>query len=96
MTPENYPLDIARKWLRSVGTVQYTQHASGRMALRRVDPRSIEKVLFNGQHQPDRTRFDADLDSWSYSALGTDIDGKRLRVVYALIKPNVLIVTTVR
>lgn len=95
--PESRPLDVARGLLNAQGKTIYTNHAIQRMGERAILPRQIEIVLRSGSQDPDpkRTRYDADLDQWTYAAIGRDSDGRRIRVVFALIAPDVLVVTAV-
>lgn len=95
--PESHPLDVARRLLHDQGKIIPTLHAIERMAERRILPAHVERVLRHGTLDPDpgRIRFDEEYGEWSYAVIGRDLDGRRIRVVFALIAPDVLLITAV-
>ena len=49
----------------------------------------IEYILKQGHHEARKDRFNNEHSSWDYAIKGKTVDGKILRVVVALIEPNV-------
>jgi hypothetical protein len=79
----------------NAGMLLYSNHANDRMLERKILKPDVEQVLLKGYHEAKKDQFNVALNSWDYAIRGKSIDGKNLRIVIALIKPNVLVVTTI-
>lgn len=77
------------------GQVKYSSHANDRMRERAIVKPEIESILRSGHHESRRDQYREEFQAWDYAIMGKTIDGRKLRVVVAIEKPNVLIVTAI-
>lgn len=78
-----------------MGRLLYSSHANERMLERKILKPDVEQILLKGYHESKKDQFNLAMNSWDYSVRGKSIDGKNLRIIIALIKPNVLVVTAI-
>ena len=55
----------------------------------------VEYILSNGHHEIRKDQFNAEFDDWDYAIKGKTLDGRNLRIVIALVAPNVLVITAI-
>lgn len=72
--------------------VRYSEHGTERSSERVILQPHVEHVLRNGWWEKRRDRYDP-LEGWSYSIRGEDADRRQLRVVVAIVSPDLLVVT---
>ncbi len=77
------------------GHLLYSSHANDRMAQRNIIKPEVEFVLSYGFHDARKDKFNEEFESWDYAIKGKTIDGRNLRIVIAIISPNVLVVTAI-
>ena len=77
------------------GNLVYSSHANQRMYQRGIIKPEVEYVLENGHHEAKKDQFNEGFGSWDYAIKGTTVDGRKLRIVVAIERPNVLIVTAI-
>ena len=77
------------------GHLLYSSHVNDRMAQRNIIKPEVEFVLSNGYHEARKDKFKEEFDSWDYAIKGKTIDGRNLRIIIAIISPNVLVVTAI-
>lgn len=77
------------------GQLLYSSHALARMGERNIIKPEIEYVLETGHHEARKDKFNEDFSSWDYAIKGKTVDNRHLRIVIAVIDPNVLIVTAI-
>jgi len=77
------------------GQLLYSSHASARMGERNIIKPEIEYVLETGHHEARKDKFNEDFGSWDYAIKGKTVDNRYLRIIIAIIHPNVLIVTAI-
>lgn len=77
------------------GRLMYSKHANERMREREIIKPEVEWILVNGHHEARKDQFNSEHQSWDYAIRGKTLDGRALRIVVALLEPNVLIVTTI-
>jgi phage terminase large subunit-like protein len=77
------------------GRLLYSNHANERMSERKILKIEIEYILSTGFHEARKDQFNVKMNSWDYAIKGKTIDGKNLRIVVAIIKPNILVVTAI-
>lgn len=89
--------NVLEKLLKAVvlGRLIYSSHANERMAQRRIIKPEVEHVLSTGFHEMRKDQFNTALKSWDYAIRGKTLDGRNLRIIVALVNPNVLIVTAI-
>jgi hypothetical protein len=79
----------------SAGRLLYSNHANERMFERKIVKPEINYVLVNGYHEAKKDQFNVEMNSWDYAIRGKTLDGRRLRIIIALVRPNVLVVTAI-
>lgn len=79
----------------ATGSILYSRHANERMFERRIIKPEIEHVLSHGHHEAKKDQFNEELSSWDYALKGKTVDGRILRVVIAVVEPNVIVVTAI-
>lgn len=89
-----YLIEIARQAVQD-GHLLYSAHANERMAQRNIIKPEVEYILSKGHHEPKKDKFNTEFESWDYAIKGKTIDGRNLRIVIAVISPNVLVVTAI-
>lgn len=52
-------------------------------------------LWIQGFHEAKKDPFNEEFQAWDYSMRGKTIDGRNLRIVIAIVQPNVLVVTTI-
>lgn len=77
------------------GQLIYSTHASIRMGERNIIKPEIEYVLETGHHEAKKDKFNVEFGSWDYVIKGKTVDNRNLRIIIALIHPNVLIVAAI-
>lgn len=77
------------------GRLFYSNHANDRMLERKLLKVEIEYVLRVGFHEDRKDQFNEKMNSWDYAIRGKTIDGRNLRIIIAIIRPNILIVTAI-
>jgi hypothetical protein len=82
------------KELVAKGKLRVLKHACERMALRGYTLPEIEQVLQNGFHDLERDEYDMEHNIWRHVITGSTTDGKKTRVVVAIID-ELLIITVV-
>lgn len=89
--------DLFAKISESVktGRLLYSNHANDRMLERKILKPDVEQVLLKGYHEARKDQFNLVMNSWDYAIRGKSVDGKNLRIIIALIKPNILVVTAI-
>jgi phage terminase large subunit-like protein len=55
----------------------------------------VELILTEGHHEAKKDQFNEEFQSWDYAIKGKTMDGRILRVVVALVQPNVFVITTI-
>lgn len=78
-----------------MGYLVYSSHANERMKERFIVKPEIEYILSHGHHEARKDKFSERFKSWDYSIRGRTLDGRDLRVVIAIIEPNILIITAI-
>jgi hypothetical protein len=87
-------IDITRQAAED-GHLLYSSHANERMAQRNIIKPEVEYILSNGHHEARKDKFNKEFESWDYAIKGKTIDGRNLRIIIAIISPNVLVVTAI-
>jgi hypothetical protein len=77
------------------GRLIYSNHANDRMLERKILKIEIEYVLRIGFHENRKDQFNEKMKSWDYAIRGKTIDGRNLRIIIAMIRPNILVVTAI-
>ena len=77
------------------GHLIYSHHANERMKERGILKPEVEFILSSGHHEKKKDQFHAEFESWDYAIKGRTLDGRNLRIIIALVMPNVLIVTAI-
>lgn len=77
------------------GLILYSKHANQRMFERKIIKPEIEYVLSHGHHEAKKDLYNEEHSSWDYSIKGKTVDGRNLRIIVALVEPNVLVITTI-
>ena len=77
------------------GKLRYSVHAGERMVERGIIKPEVEYVLKNGRHNKSKDQFNEDQKDWDYALEGKTIDGRKLRIVVAIVAPNLLVITTI-
>ena len=77
------------------GLVLYSKHANERMLERGIIKPEVEYVLTHGHHEAKKDQFNVEYSSWDYAIKGKTVDGRALRVVIALVEPNIFVITTI-
>lgn len=77
------------------GRILYSSHANLRLKERAIIKPEVEFVLSHGRHEARKDRFNTEFDSWDYSIRGRTLDGRNLRIIVALLKPNLLVITAI-
>jgi len=65
------------------------------MREREIIKPEVEYVLQNGFHEAKIDQFSNEFAEWDYAIRGKTVDGRSLRIVVAVVRPNVLIVTAI-
>lgn len=77
------------------GLVMYSKHANERMLERGIIKPEVELILTSGHHEAKKDQFNEEFQSWDYAIKGKTVDGRLLRIVVALVEPNVFVITTI-
>ena len=77
------------------GKLRYSVHADERMKERSIIRPEVEYVLKTGHHNKKKDQFNDTEKDWGYAIDGKTVDGRKLRIVVALVEPNLLVVTTI-
>ena len=77
------------------GLVLYSNHANERMLERGIIKPEVELILTEGHHEAKKDQFNEVFQAWDYAIKGKTVDGRVLRIVVALVQPNVFVVTTI-
>lgn len=77
------------------GSILYSKHANERMFKRGIIKPEVEHVLLHGRREAQKDQFNDEHSAWDYAIKGKTVDGRILRIVIALIEPNVLVITTI-
>lgn len=77
------------------GRLLYSDHANNRMRERGIIKPEVEFILNHGHHEARKDQLNEEFSAWDYAIRGKTLDGRSLRVVVAVIDPNVLVVTTI-
>lgn len=77
------------------GKIRYSSHANQRMLERDIIKPDVEHVLLRGHHNKQKDTYNEKEGGWDYSIEGKTIDGRKLRIIVAIIDPNLLVVTTI-
>lgn len=77
------------------GLLRYSDHANQRMRERWIIRPEVEFVLRFGHHNKRKDQFNEEHKDWDYAIEGKTVDGRRLRIVVAVVSPNVLVVTAI-
>jgi len=70
-----------------------TTHAIERQGKRQITLNEIKYVLLHGRHNKSRNRFCPSHNAWSYTIEGKNLDEEQMRMVVALDKEGMVIVT---
>lgn len=87
-------VQVAALAIRS-GYVLYTSHANIRMRERRIIKPEVEHILTHGHHEAKKDQFNDEFRSWDYAIKGKTLDGRTLRIIIAVVDPNILVITTI-
>lgn len=77
------------------GSILYSKHANERLGERGIVKPEVEYILTYGHHESKKDQYNEEHSSWDYAIRGKTIDGRNLRIVVALVEPNVLIITAI-
>ncbi|MCO5142096.1 MAG: DUF4258 domain-containing protein [Oligoflexia bacterium] len=77
------------------GQLRFSQHALDRMKSREITRLEVEQVLKEGRHNKKKDQFNELERSWDFVIEGKTIDKRLLRIVVAVIEPNLLVVTAI-
>jgi hypothetical protein len=77
------------------GRLLYSVHANARMKERGIIIPEVEYILSRGHHEARKDQFNDEFCAWDYAVRGKTLDGRNLRIVVALVDPNLLVVTTI-
>ncbi len=55
----------------------------------------VEYILSTGHHEKRKDQFNPQFESWDYSIRGRTLDNRNLRIIIALVSPNILVVTAI-
>lgn len=94
--PKNLDLIRHVRELVEKGSLRYSAHAEERMAQRWIIKPEVEFILRKGYHNQMKDKFNEDYDSWDYAIEGKTIDNRKLRIIIALVEPNILVVTAIK
>lgn len=87
-------LAVVRRLVGS-GYLVYSDHANSRMREREIIRPEVEYVLKSGFHEAKKDQFSSQFDAWDYAIRGKTVDGRSIRIVVAVVQPNVFIVTAI-
>ena len=77
------------------GKLRYSVHAGDRMAERGIIKPEVEYVLKNGRHNKRKDQFNEEQKDWDYAMEGNTVDGRKLRIVVAIVAPSLLVITAI-
>jgi hypothetical protein len=77
------------------GSILYSAHANERMLERKILRPEIEFILSNGHHEIRKDKYNEDFESWDYAIKGTTVDGRALRIIVAIVQPNIFVITAI-
>ena len=77
------------------GRLVYSNHANERIRERGIIKPEVEYVLEHGHHEARKDSYSEEFQAWDYAIRGKTLDGRNLRVVVAIVAPNILVVTTI-
>ncbi len=83
------------KKLISSGALRYSNHANLRLLQRKIIKPEVEHVLRNGRHNKSKDDFKIQHKSWDYCVEGKTVDGRLLRIIVAIVEPNLLVITAI-
>jgi hypothetical protein len=89
--------DLLKKTSEAVekGHLLYSNHANERMQQRKILKPDVERILISGYHEVRKDKFNFEMKSWDYAVRGKTIDGRRLRIIIAFVKPSILVITAI-
>lgn len=76
-------LATVRECLRD-GRYIYSRHGTERQAQRAITDGDVRCALMNGWHEKRKDSWQEPYESWNYAIRGSDLDGRRLRIILAL------------
>jgi hypothetical protein len=90
-------IDLMAQVIECVTSRNYldTRHSLERREQRIITIDEIEEALLAGYWEKKKDSFNEQFKSWRYAIRGTTETGKRLRVVVALVAPNLLLITAI-
>lgn len=77
------------------GQLVYSAHANFRMKERGIIKPEVEYVLKGGHHEAKKDQFSIKFGTWDYAIRGKTVDGRSMRIVVAIVRPNFLVVTAI-
>jgi len=77
------------------GQLVYSAHANTRMRERGIIKPEVEYVIKGGHHEAKKDQFSIEFNSWDYAIKGKTVDGRSIRIVVAIVRPKVLVVTAI-
>ncbi len=87
-------LDLIKETVEA-GRLRYSGHAGERMKERSIIKPEVEHALKNGRHNKSKDKFSEEHEDWDYAIEGKTVDGRKLRIVVAIIAPNLLVITAI-
>ena len=77
------------------GKLRYSVHAGERMLERGIVRPEAEYALKNGRHNKSKDKFNEAQEDWDYAIEGKTIDGRKLRIIVAIVAPHLLVITAI-
>jgi hypothetical protein len=87
-------MNLIAGWVRA-GRLTYSSHANERLRQRRITKPEVEQVLLSGHHEARKDQFNEHFQGWDYAIHGKTRDRRELRIVVAVVQPNILVVTVI-
>ena len=88
-------LNLLLKEAVTLGHLLFSEHSLLRLKERKILKTEVEFILKNGFHEKRKDKFNEKFNDWDYSIRGRTLDGRTLRVIIAVIKPNIFVVTAI-
>ncbi len=77
------------------GQFLFSHHALERLEEREILQHEVFEVLRNGRRETKKDKFDEEYNEWSYVIQGQTLDERTLRVIVALDKSGMLVITII-
>lgn len=87
-------LSVVRAAVES-GQLVFSAHANTRMRERGIIKPEVEYVVKGGHHEAKKDQFSIEFNAWDYAIKGKTVDGRSIRIVVAIVRPKVLVVTAI-